>query len=152
MPINQMSYSTYSFSEINFVMAHPDLGQIIFTGESVGNIVIARAQDASVHEVAHDGSVMTSKVVTLNGTMNFTLHQSSAAHRWLIKALNAVMDAFAIPAWAEFTAKLESNTTGEVIDMSNISIQKQPDHNYQQNGQNVTWNFLVGRMTTTITL
>lgn len=147
MPIPSMAYTTYSFSEITLVMAHPSLGQCVMTGQGVGNVVIGRAQDASAQEASHDGSVMTSKIVTKHGTMNFTLHQTSEAHTWLMKAYNTLMAAPAAD-WAQFTATLESVTTNEVVSMSETCIQKMPDHNYQQNAQNVTWNFLVGAMDT----
>lgn len=143
MPIPQMSYTTYSFSEITLVLAHPSLGQCVLTGQGAGNLVFGRGQDAGVQEVAHDGSVMSTKVVTKHGTLNFSLHQTSAAHKWLQKAYNALMVAPAAE-WAQFTGTLESITTGEVITFSETEFQKLPDHNYQQNGQNATWNFLCG--------
>lgn len=143
MPIPQMSYTTYSFSEVSFVMAHPDLGQCVMTGQGVGDILVGRAQDAGVQEAAADGSVMSTKVVTKHGTLGFTLHQTSAAHKWLEKAYNALMAAPA-SAWAQFSATIESITTGQVISISETEIQKLPDHSYQQNAQNVTWNFLCG--------
>ena len=144
MPINPMSYNTYSFSEISYVLQHPSLGQIQLVGEAIGTIAFARAQDSSAHLVAHDGSVMTSKIVTRHGTMSFTVHQDSVLHRWLQNAYNYLMNAYADPDWAEFSGRCESNTTHEVTTFSNASIQKFTDVNYQQQGQDVTWNFLCG--------
>ena len=53
------TYSTYSFSDTSFVLNHPSIGQCVLTGQGVGSIVVAYANDASSQEVAHDGSIMT---------------------------------------------------------------------------------------------
>lgn len=149
MPVPAMSYTTYSFSEITFVLAHPSLGQCVLTGQGVGSVVIGRAQDSGAQEAAHDGSVMSSKIVTKHGTVTFTLHQSSAANQWLMKAHNTLDDAAAAD-WAQFNGTIESITTLETTNFAETCFQKRPDVNYQQNGQNVTWTLLAGSIDTAI--
>ena len=46
--------------------------------------------------------------------------------------------------WAQFNGTIENKTTGEVTTFSNACIQKLPDANFQQTGQNNTWTFLAG--------
>ena len=76
-------FTSYSFSDVSLVLEHPSLGQCVMTGQGVGQIAVTRAQDASRQDVAHDGSVMTTKIGAKNGELSFTLQQTSAAHKWL---------------------------------------------------------------------
>ncbi|GHU70617.1 hypothetical protein FACS1894184_16310 [Clostridia bacterium] len=148
MPINPMSYNTYSFSELSFVLAHPVVGQMQCMGESIGSVSVPRANDYSAHLVAHDGSVMTTKIVTRNGSLSFTVHQDCRLNYWLWDAFNHLEQAYADPEWAEWSGRIENQTTHEVTTFSNASIQKPPDISYQQQGQDVTWTFLCGIVNT----
>ena len=137
------TYSTYSFSDTSVVLNHPSIGQCVLTGQGVGSIVVAYANDASSQEVAHDGSIMTNKVVLKNGTVSFTLLQTSSGNAWMKKAYSKLLLADA-SEWAQFNGTIENKTTGEVTTFSNACIQKLPDANFQQTGQNNTWTFLAG--------
>ena len=141
--MNNPTYSTYSFSQTNFVINHPDIGQCVLTGMGVGSIVVAYANDASSQEAAHDGSVMTNKIVLKNGTISFTLQQTSSGNAWMKAAYSKLLIADA-SKWAQFNGTIENTTTGEIITFSNACIQKLPDSNFQQTGQNNSWSFLSG--------
>ncbi len=138
-----LDYSTYSFSEVTFVLNHPTLGQCVLTGQGVGSIVVAHAQDASTQEVAHDGSVMTNKIYAKHGTLSFSLLQTSSGNAWIDKAYNTLLVADA-SEWAKFSGTIESRTSNETVSFSESCIQKRPDRNYQQTGQQVTWTLLCG--------
>ena len=72
-------FTSYSFSDVSLVLEHPSLGQCVMTGQGVGQIAVTRAQDASRQDVAHDGSVMTTKIGAKNGEQSFTLQQIAGA-------------------------------------------------------------------------
>lgn len=136
-----MANTTYSFADVTFVMSHPKVGKFTFTGEGLGSISIARSNDLTQHDIAADGSVMISKVVTKNGTIALALQQTSAAHAWLKKLHNYLLVA-PTSEWAQASAVLKNPAIGETITMSGISPQKRADASYQQAGQQVTWNFM----------
>ena len=106
--MNNPTYSTYSFSQTNFVINHPDIGQCVLTGMGVGSIVVAYANDASSQEAAHDGSVMTNKIVLKNGTISFTLQQTSSGNAWMKAAYSKLLIADA-SKWAQFNGTIENH-------------------------------------------
>lgn len=140
-----LSFTAYSFADMNLVLNHPSIGQCVLTGQGVGQIGVTRAQDASRQDVAGDGSVMTSKVAARNGEVTFTLQQTSTAHKWLKNAYRTLL-AGDTAEWAAFSGLMENPVSGESIAFDNACFKKLPDENYQQNGQTVTWAFLCGRI------
>lgn len=138
--------TVYSFSDVSMVISNPNVGQITITGEGVGSISISRANDMTQHDIAADGSVMISKIVTQNGTIAISLQQTSPAHRWLKKWLDYCISA-PTNEWANTTATLKHPAFGETIDMSGISPQKRADAAFQSAGQQVTWNLMAARIT-----
>ena len=78
-------YSTYSFADTSLVLSHPKVGKIVLNGQGLGSVTIARANDNTQHDVAADGSTMTSKIVTRNGTLAIAIQQTSPAQKWLKK-------------------------------------------------------------------
>lgn len=140
------SVSVYSFADVSLVISHPKVGKLTITGEGVGSISIARANDMTQHDIAADGSIMISKVVTENGTMAVALQQTSPAHKWLKKWLDYCV---AAPSneWASTSATLKHPEFGEIINISGISPQKRPDAAFQSAGQQVTWNLMAAKIT-----
>lgn len=136
-----MTNTTYSFADVSLVLSHPKVGKFTFTGQGLGSITISRANDVTQHDVAADGSVMVSKIVTKNGTIAIAIQQTSAAHKWLKKLYNYLMVA-PTNQWAQTTGILKNPALGETINMSGISPQKRADAAYQQAGQQVTWNLM----------
>ena len=136
-----MNHSTYSFADVSLVFSHPSVGMITITGEGVGTITISRANDVSQHDVAADGSVMTSKIIIKNGTAAIDVQQTSAAHKFF-KRWYDYLQVAPTSEWTKASAILRHPAIGETIIMSGISPQKRPDAAFQQSGQHVTWNLM----------
>ncbi len=136
-----MANSVYSFSDVSLVLSHPAAGMCTITGEGVGSITVTRATDSSQHDVAADGSVMTSKIIAANGSVALSVQQTSPANIWL-KKLYAYLVTAPTNEWARMSGVLKNPAVGETIDISGMAFQKRADAAYQQTGQQVTWNFL----------
>ena len=136
-----MKHSTYSFSDVSMVISHPKVGKYTITGEGVGSVTVSYANDLSQHDIAADGSVMTSKIITKNGTIALAIQQTSAAHKWLRKWQNYLMVA-PTEEWTQTTAVIKNPSIGETINISGISPQKAADKAFQSAGQQATWNLL----------
>lgn len=137
---------TYSFADVSLVLSHPAIGTFTFTGEGVGSVTIARANDVTAHDLAADGSVMPSKIIAKNGTMALAIQQTSAGHAWLKKAY-AYLENAPTDQWVGMTGVLKDPALGDTINMTGISFQKKADAGYQQTGQQVGWNFMVCEIT-----
>jgi len=104
-------------------------------------VAIARANDNTQHDVAADGSVLVSKILSKNGTMQLAIQQTSEAQNWLKKWYNYLMVA-PTSEWARTSAVLKNPSGNETFNMHGVSPQKRPDASFQATGQQVTWNFL----------
>lgn len=140
-----MATTVYSFADVSFVISHPSVGKFTITGEGVGSVSIARANDMTQHDVAADGSVMVSKIVTDNGTIALAIQQTSAAHKWLKKWADYLKVA-PTSEYALSTAILKNPAVGETISMSGVTPQKRADTAFQQAGQQVTWNLMAAKI------
>lgn len=138
--------TTYSFSDVSLVISHPKVGKHTITGEGVGSISIAYANDMTQHDTAADGEIMVSKIVTDNGTIALAIQQTSAAHKWLKKWAKYLKTA-PTNQWAQTSAVLKNPSAGETINITGISPQKRADAAYQQAGQQVTWNLMAAKIT-----
>lgn len=110
-------------------------------GDGLLNTGSNMANDVSVHDLAADGSVMTSKIKAGNGTVAIAIQQTSEAHAWLTKLYN-YLEAAPSSEWAEISLLATSAEMQVTHEASHMSIQKRPDKPYQAQGQQVTWNFL----------
>ncbi|MCL1999706.1 MAG: DUF3277 family protein [Turicibacter sp.] len=135
--------STYGFSDLKITLQHPAKGQLQIQGEGVGSITFAMSEDASAHDLAADGSVMTSKIDAPAGSVTFSIQQTSSAHIWLTELFN-YLNARDNPL-SEF-AKITLIAVGTHMRTehicNNMSIKKCPDKPYGQQ----TWEFLAGEM------
>lgn len=138
--------STYSFADVSLVLSHPKVGKCTLTGQGLGSVTIARTNDNTAHDVAADGSVMVSKVLSKNGTMSVSIQQTSEAQVWLKKWYAYLMTA-PTSEWAKTTAVLKNPAINEMFNMNGVSPQKRPDVGFQQTGQQVAWAFLVAEIT-----
>lgn len=136
-----MRHSVYSFTDITMVISHPSVGSYTITGEGVGSMSVTMANDMTQHDIAADGSVMVSKIVTKAGSISMSLQQTSPAHLWMQKLLNYLMTA-PTSEWALASAVITDPSVGETINISGISPQKFPDKPFQAAGQQATWNLL----------
>ena len=131
-------FPTYSFQDTDITMQNPAVGNYVFTGDGIGSVSIAMANDVTTHDLSADGTVMVSKIISRNGSINLALQQTSGGHRWLIKLMNFLKNA---PAsnWADTVMVIRSKSTGETITCYGVSPQKTPDRSYQAQGQQITW-------------
>ena len=137
--------STYSFADLAVTITHPAIGQLYLQGEGLGSITFAMTEDVSVHDLAADGSVMTSKVAAPNGTAAVEIQQTSEAHAWFTRLYNYLRTA---PSreWAQIALMAVDTSSRVTHTGSNMSIQKRPDKPYQQQGGRVTWTLLAGEL------
>lgn len=140
-----MNRSTYSFGDVVFVIRHPSVGSMTITGKGTGSIAVSYSTDVTQHDIAADGSVMISKIIARNGTVAVSVQQTSEANRWMEKFMNYLRVA-PTSEWAEASAVLDCDHTGEHFQMSGISPQKDPDSSFQATGQNVTWNLMAAEI------
>ena len=137
------NYSTYAFEDLAVVINHPSKGQLTLQGEGLGSITFAMANDVSSHDLAADGSVMTSKIKAGNGTVTISVQQTSSANKWFRDLYNYLEPASS-SEWSEISLMAESKVMGVTYTATNMSFQKKPDGAYQQSGQQVSWAFLAG--------
>lgn len=135
-----MSTTTYSFADVNVIFSHPSIGQYSANGQGIGNITTTMSTDRTQHEVAADGSVMVSKIEGRNASLAVAIQQTSALNKWLNKAYNYLETAPA-DQWAQLSIVIRSPRMQEQISATGVSFQKLADKPYQQQGQQVNWNF-----------
>lgn len=140
-----MNISTYSFADVSLVLSHPAIGKYTLTGQGLGSVTVSRAVDNTAHDVAADGSVMVSKIVTKNGSFSLAIQQTSEANNWLTKAYNYLMNA-PTSEWAKLSGVLSNPALNETTNMSGVSFVKKPDKSYQQTGQQIQWAFLAAEI------
>ena len=121
------------------------MGQISLQGEGLGTITFTMTEDTSAHDLAADGSVMTSKVEAPNGTVAIAVQQTSEAHKWFTR-LNNYLRTAPSREWAGIALMATASNMRTTHTGQNMSIQKRPDKPYQQQGQHVTWTFLAGEL------
>lgn len=133
--------STYSFEDLAVVISHPGMGQLSLQGEGLGSITFAMSNDISQHDLAADGSVMTSKVKAGNGTITIQVQQTSDAAKWLRKYINYV-NAAPSSEFAKGTVIGSSKVMGVTHTCTGVSPQKRPDAAYQQTGQQASFTLM----------
>ena len=140
-----MQHSVYGFKDLSVVMSHPAMGQIEINGEGAKSITFAKANDVSQHDVAADGSVMTSKIEARNGTVTIVVQQTSAANKWFTRLYNYLQTAD-LSEWTQISMLGTSNSMKVTHEGTGISIQKRPDAPYQSQGGEMSWTFLASEL------
>ena len=138
--------TTYSFADVSLVLSHPAVGQCVLSGEGLGSVTVAMANDVTAQDLAADGGVMISKIIADNGTLAIAIQQTSAAHKWLMKYYNYIKNA-ATDEWAQMSGILRNPQQGETTNFVALAPQKRADRGYQQTGQQVTWTLMAGEIT-----
>lgn len=133
--------TTYSFLDLSGVISHGSVGSYTFNGEGVGELTIGYATERTAHDVAADGSVMVSKIPGNNGTVTMNVQQTSALHKWLVNAFNAVW-LLATSQWAGFAMTFRNTSDGTSHVLSGVSFQKLADKPYQAQGQRCSWTLM----------
>lgn len=140
------NYSTYSFEDVTCVVSHPSVGSFRFNGAGTGSITITKANDMSSHDVAADGSVMTNKIKTNNGTATIAVQQTSLGAAFLRK-LNKYCDTAPTKEFTRTVISVVSKQQGVNIICTGVSPQKSPDSQFQQTGQQISFAYLAQRIT-----
>ena len=140
-----MGQSTYGFKDLSVVMAHPALGQIEINGAGARSITFTMSNDSSHHDLAADGSVMTSKIAAPNGTVTVVVQQTSEVHHWFRKLYN-YLSAAPLNEWAQITLLATGPHMQVTHEGNNMSFQKRADMPYQAQGGEISWTFLAGEL------
>ena len=135
--------STYSFLDLYGNIAHPSVGNYTFTGEGIGDMTIAMANDNGAIDVAADGAVMISKMAGLSGTFTVNAQQTSPLHQWLIRWFNYLYAADT-DEWAQTNLLIRAPKMNESYVAIGVVPQKPGDKPYQRQGQNVSWTLMAG--------
>lgn len=138
-------FKTYSFQDVDISFNHPAIGSYSAAGEGVGDLTISYANDGTVHDVAADGAVMVSKVISYNGTIAINAQQTSSINEWLLRWYRYVRSA-ASSQWALATVTVRDRTNGSIIVCSGVSPQKSADKTYQAQGQRWSWNLMAANI------
>jgi hypothetical protein len=140
------SHSTYAFEDLAVVFSHPAKGSLTLTGAGIVSATVTRSTDVSTHDLAADGSVMTSKIQARNGTITLVVQQTSDGAKWLRK-LNEYLEVAASTEWTQAVCSISSKVQGVDISCTGVSPQKTPDAAYQAQGQQVSFAYLCQTIT-----
>lgn len=141
-----MTYSTYAFEDVSCIVSHPSVGSYSFNGKGVGSITVAKANDVTQHDVAADGSVMTSKIKTGNGTVSLAVQQTSQGAAFLRK-LNAYCETAKSSEFARTVITVVAKPQGVNITCTGVSPQKSPDAGFAQAGAQITFAYMAQKIT-----
>lgn len=133
--------STYSFTDVNATISHLSYGSFSIQGEGVGEMTVTKINDRSVHDVASDGSIMTSKIAGNNGQLVINAQQTSPIHKWLQGLFNYLWQADT-DEWAKISCTIEAPKMGKQHYCSGGSFLKEADQPYQAQGQRLAWTLL----------
>lgn len=132
---------TYSFMDTTVTVSHPQYGSYSAYGSGIGSLSIRYANDVTSHDVAADLSVVVSKSVKKNGTVDFNVLQASDFNNWL-KGLTSYLENADTSDFALATINIKNNSTGDNIICSGVSHQKRADNELQDTAQRRTWTFM----------
>ena len=144
--MHETNHTTYAFEDVTAVFSHPSKGSRTLTGAGLGSITVARTNDVSAHDLAADGSVMTSKIQGRNGTVTIVLQQTSDGAKWLRK-LNQYLEVAPSSEWTQAVCSISSKVMDVDISCTGVSPQKTPDADYQQTGQQVSFVYMAQTIT-----
>ena len=132
---------TYSFQDVNVTISHPSVGVFSANGTGLDSITIEYANDISSHDIAADGTVVTNKIITKNGSVVFDIQQTSEFHAWLLKWSNYIK--IAQPSeFALATITINSINLNETTQLIGVTPQKLGQRPYKQQTQKVSWTLL----------
>ena len=145
-----MSYQqrtfVYSFEDTVVTISHPSVGVYSAYGTGIGDLSINLSENVTTHEVAADQSVIVSKHVKRNGTVNFNISQVSDFNKWLKKFVAYIEEADA-SEFALATISISNKTTGDNYYCTGVSHQKIADNQLQSQAQNRAWTMMCAHIT-----
>lgn len=140
-----MATTTYSFTDHIITIASPAYAAYVLSGQALGELNLSYTNDNTAHDVAADGSVMVSKIISNTGTASLTVQQTSELNKWLLGLFNAL---YALPSsyWPTINITIRNIASGSVTTCTGVSFSKRSDKTYQAQGQMYTWNFMCARI------
>lgn len=131
-------HSTFSFTDIEATISHPGYGSYSIQGEGIGDMSITKLTDRSVHDVAADGSIMTSKIAGNNGNVTINAQQTSTLHNFLQGMFNYLWGA-STDEWAKISLTIRAPKMQKTYYCTGGSFVKEPDEQFQAQGQKLPW-------------
>ena len=145
-----MSYQqrtfVYSFEDTVVTISHPSVGVYSAYGTGIGDLSVNLSENVTTHEIAADQSVIVSKHVKRNGTVNFNISQVSDFNKWLKKFAAYIEEADA-SEFALATISISNKTTGDNYYCTGVSHQKVADNQFQSQAQNRSWTMMCAHIT-----
>jgi hypothetical protein len=144
--------NTYSFEDVTVAFSSPTVGNFASTGAGIGTIAIDMTTEKTVQEVAADGTVMVSKILGENGTVVLSVQQTSQLQKLLLnwyRYANSVLNP--LSAWTDMIVTISSVNLGETTTCTGVSPQKLPGHQYQAQGQLISWTLMCANIVQTNT-
>lgn len=145
MAYNQKTF-VYSFEDTVVTISHPSVGVYSAYGTGIGDLSVNMSDNVTTHEVAADQSVIVSKHVRRNGTVNFNISQVSEFNEWL-KKFTAYIEEADASEFALATISIFNKTTGDNYFCSGVSHQKIADNQMQSQAQNRPWVMMCAHIT-----
>jgi hypothetical protein len=140
------NHTTYAFEDVALVFSHPSKGSLTLTGAGIGSVTVARANDVTAHDLAADGSVMTSKIQARNGTVAINVQQTSEGANWLRK-LNQYLEVAASTEWTQSVCTIASKEMDVDISCTGVSPQKTPDAAFASQGEQTSFVYMCQTIT-----
>lgn len=131
-------HSTFSFTDIDATISHPSYGSYSIQGEGIGDMSITKLTDRSVHDVAADGSIMTSKIAGNNGNVTINAQQTSTLHNFLQGMFNYLWGA-STDEWAKISLTIRAPKMQKTYYCTGGAFVKEPDEQFQSQGQKLPW-------------
>jgi len=139
--------TTYSATDVSFIISHKLLGKKQTAGEGWGSISVAMDDDHTNIAVGADGASMISKINSNKGTITLEVQQTSPLNNWLVNAYNKLNKA-ATNRWAEIEIDIkELFDNGIKITATKGAFKKLADHKNGTNGDSKTWTFVFATIT-----
>jgi hypothetical protein len=135
----------YSFQDLNVVIQHPALGQLVLNGQGIGTITFTPTTDRTVVDTAADGNIMMSAVAGNSATVSIAIQQTSSLQAFLLQWWNYLVGATK-DQWGLASLTAHSNVMGTQINCTGLAPQKPAERPFSAQGQNVTWTLVAADM------
>lgn len=140
-----MDIFTYSFEDVTVNISHPQVGNYSAYGTGIGTVSVSYENPVTYHDVSSDGAVVVSKAVRKNGTITFSVLQSSDFNSFLKKWSN-YLETSHVSNFALTTITITNRSTGDVYYCSGCSHQKKADNEFASQAGNRTWTIMAAKI------
>lgn len=140
-----MANTTYSFADHIITISSPAYLAFPVNGQGIGECNVAYSDANSIQERSADGSVVTSKIVADNGTINMVIQQTSELNRWLLGLFNAL---YKLPSnyWTSIQISIRAINSGDTVICTGVCFERRGEKPYQAQAQMITWPFLATKI------